>query len=99
MKLQLDTTSKIIKIEESVNLNELFELLNKILPNDTWKEFKLESNTTITWESPIIIERQSWRYPYYPWYKPSEITYQNNIPTINTNNVGYLNQGLFNIEY
>jgi hypothetical protein len=33
MKLQLDTTNKTIKIEELVNLGELTEMLEKILPN------------------------------------------------------------------
>lgn len=32
MKIQLDTKSKTIKLEESVNLGELQELLEKFLP-------------------------------------------------------------------
>ena len=61
MKFQLDTTNKTIKIDGSVNIEELLEVLKKILPNGEWKQFLLESNTTIAWESPISI-------PYYPYY-------------------------------
>lgn len=66
MKIQLDTNSKTIKLEESVNLGELQELLEKFLPNGQWKEFKLETNTVINnWTNPIIIDRY---VPYYPWW-------------------------------
>jgi len=74
MKLQLDTNEKIIKVEESVNLGELIETLERLLPNETWKGFKLETNTTVNWSSPIIIERYPTKYPYYPtypwWHEP-----------------------------
>ena len=40
MKIQLDTNFKIIKLDESVNLGELQELLEKILPNNEWKNYK-----------------------------------------------------------
>jgi len=75
MKFQLDTKDKTIKVEGTVNLEELFEVLKKILPNGEWKQFSLESNTTITWVNPITIPY----YPYYPplpypWWQPS-ITY------------------------
>jgi hypothetical protein len=97
MKIQLDTTNKTIKIEESVNLNELFELLNKILPNDTWKEFKLETNTIINWNStPIIIKKEIW--PTYPWWQQPQVMYNNKL----TNPYSVqdkLEQGNYNIEY
>jgi len=44
MKLQLDTTNKIITLECNVNLGELTDLLEKMLPNGVWKEFTLEFN-------------------------------------------------------
>jgi len=67
MKLQLDTTNKTIKIEENVKVSKLIEVLKKILPND-WKDFILETQTTITyWEQPTII--RTYPRPYeYPWY-------------------------------
>lgn len=43
MKIQLDTTNKTIKVEESVKLQELTDALEKLLPNGEWKEFKLET--------------------------------------------------------
>ena len=67
MKIQLDTNSKTIKLEESVNLKELFELLDRILPDNQWQEYNLETNTIIShWTNPIIIEKYPPYYPY-PW--------------------------------
>jgi len=68
MKLQLDTTNKTIKMENNVNLKELFDILEKMLPNNLWQEFTLEANVTINWTtSPYIIERGAYpAHPYYP---------------------------------
>jgi hypothetical protein len=83
MKLVLDTVQKTIKIEESVNLGELIETLEIMLPMGVWKEFTLETNTQIVWKSPIIFKeyiRTSPLYPYptFPWYNPiPQITYTN----------------------
>ncbi len=62
MKLQLDTTNKTVKVEGSVNLEALYETLQKLLPQGEWKQFSLEANTTITWVNPITVPV----YPYYP---------------------------------
>lgn len=66
MKIQLDTTSKTIKVEESVNLGELIEAVEKLLPN--WKEYKIEPVIITSFVNPIVIDR--WpvyprRYPYW----------------------------------
>lgn len=109
MKIQLDTTNKTIKVEESVNLKELTEALEKLLPNGEWKEFTLHTNTVIqNFSSPIIIREQ--RYPYWwnsPWYSTgnvrlasnnvSELSYQQNYTSNNGANPG-LNRGVYNIE-
>jgi hypothetical protein len=80
MKIQIDTTNKTIKIEEKVNLNELFEALNRLFPNNEWKEFSLETNMTINWSpNPIIVQPFNIpynkpyipQYPNYPWYVPT----------------------------
>lgn len=53
MKIQLDTTQKTIKIEEQVKLSKLVETLERLLPKGEWKEFTLETNTTISyWSNP-----------------------------------------------
>jgi len=67
MKIQLNTNDKTIKIEESVNICDLFKFLDKLLPKDSpigyWKDFKLETNTTITyWNNPIYVPFTS---PFY----------------------------------
>ena len=71
MKILIDTKEKVIKVEEAVNLGELIKSLKKLLPKD-WEGFKLETNTEIIWNNPIIYDRWP-RYPYYhkyPWYAP-----------------------------
>lgn len=76
MKLQLDTQNKTVKIEGTVNLEELFETLKRFLPKGEWKQFSLEANTTIEWVNPITVPY----YPYYPlnpypwWDSPYRIT-------------------------
>lgn len=69
MKIQLDTTQKTIKVEESVNLGELTETLERILPNGEWKQFKIETNTVINnFSSPIVIREYPYRPYHWPWY-------------------------------
>ena len=99
MKLQLDTINKTIKIEGNVKLSELTETLDKILPG-LWKEFTLESNTTIiNWQNPIYIQPA---IPYRPyWYQEKYWTTckdDNVVLCSNTDNVDALNKGQFNIE-
>lgn len=71
MKLQLDTTNKVIKLENSAELGELVKQLEKLLPKGEWKEFTLETNTVINnWNTPVVI-REYPTYPViptYPWY-------------------------------
>jgi len=87
MKIQLDTTKKTIKVEEAVKLSKFMETVKKILPNNEWKDFTLETNTTIQgWSYPIYIERWT-----QPWYEQPWIHY--------CNNTSYsLNSGVYNIE-
>jgi hypothetical protein len=87
MKLQLDLEKKIIRIEEKVNLKELFNNLNKLFPKKEWEEFDLETNTKIEWQTnPIIIREYE---PYrYPWNQPPLITYDtNNSDNFNESNI------------
>jgi len=80
MKLQINTTEKTIKIEEQVNISELFDMLTKLFPNDEWKSYKLESAVITQWVNPITIP-----YPVYPspyWWNPNPmITFCNDTVT------------------
>lgn len=91
MKIQLDTTSKIIKVEETVTLGEFTELLERLLPNGRWKEFKLETQIITNWNRPIVIE------PYkpftLPWSQPW-ITYD----TAGIKTYYSLNPGVYDIQ-
>jgi hypothetical protein len=107
MKLQLDTTAKTIKVEGTVNLNELFIALKKLLPEGLWKQFSIESNTTIVWTEPVKVYPF---YPYWPWWNPQPtIMYgstgtttpagNNNNLTLSSGEITYaLNQGTYNVE-
>ena len=74
MKLQIDTSKKTIKIEDSVKIDTLIKTLKQMFPNNEWKSFTLETSTTINnWGSPYVIEKirevpsfPVWRN--YPWY-------------------------------
>lgn len=60
MKLQIDTSAKTIKLEQSAKIPELLSVIKKLLPNE-WKEYTLETMTVINnWTNPII----------YPIYTP-----------------------------
>jgi hypothetical protein len=89
MKIQIDTTLKQIKVEEAVNLGELIETLEGLLPG-IWKEFKLETHTTIAWTNPIVI-RPCQPYPYWerPW-----ITWG----ASSSSPIFQLNPGTYNVE-
>lgn len=82
MKIQLDTNAKTIKVEEDVNLSELISKLKKLLPKGEWKEYTLQSNTTIQW----------YTYPYiiYNYNKPF---WQQPIVTYDTNSLNIKSDG------
>jgi hypothetical protein len=77
MKIQLDTTLKIIRIEDTVNLGEFFEILERLLPNGIWKEFRLEV-LIINWTNPIIIDPFPYipytPQPLWPWWQQPVVT-------------------------
>lgn len=97
MKLQIDTVNKTIKVEGNVNLNELFEGLKKLLPEEEWKGFTLESGNIIEWINPITIpiipyyptNPYVWP-PYYPWTTSPIVTCADNSYT--------LTAGTYNIQ-
>jgi len=81
MKIQIDTTNKVVKIEGSVNLEELYSTLDKLFLRGEWKSFVLETNTTIvTWTNPVTVPY----FPYYPihpypWWEPVTYSYDSNL--------------------
>ena len=102
MKIQLDTLAKTIKLENDVLLGDFFEKIMTILPNDSWKEFKLITKTKIEWRNPypiIVKEIQPWIYPTqpsvptWPWWLPHTICEADN----NITKWEY-NPGVYNIE-
>jgi hypothetical protein len=63
MKIQIDTTAKTIKLDEFVIMNDLIIELEKLFPNQEWKEYQLIHDYTFI-PAPIIIKE----YPIYPTY-------------------------------
>lgn len=100
MKLQIDTRENTIKVEGSVNLNELYEALRKLLPEGEWKSFVLISNATIEWVNPITIPTYP-IFPAIPYYRPNPWTESPIITycgTTNTMPQYKLNEGIYSIE-
>ena len=104
MKIQLDIENKTIKLEENVKLDTLVKTLNKLLPGE-WKNFTLETNTTISyWTNPIIykeiIKEKEQYYPSYPWYCTTNGSggVGGNSSTSGCNTGYSLKQGVYNVE-
>ncbi len=57
MKIQIDTTAKVIRIDGIVNLGEMTKELNKLFPRGEWKTYKLDAQKQI-------------EHHYYPYYNP-----------------------------
>lgn len=104
MKIQLDTTAKVIKVEETVNIGELISALEKLLPKGEWKDFKLETHTTIEWSTPVVIPYRPVvqpcvpqpLYPIDPWWRQPYITCSSNSTTEPSQYS--LKSGVYNIE-
>jgi hypothetical protein len=101
MKLQIDVDKKVIKIEESVNLGKLAEVLYKFFPNNEWKEYELETHTTINnWSNPIIIREYR---DYYPWWSTVGTYNSGNFQVYNNGNGNDFNtltgsNGVYNVQ-
>lgn len=78
MKIQIDTSTKTIKVQENTNFKKLYEML-KALPKEVfgkWDEYSIEANTQIIWGY----------YPWYNWYGSGTITIQDSTGVIGTTN-------------
>lgn len=92
----MDTSAKTIKLESNEQLGSLIETLEKLLPKGLWKEFTLETHTTIyNWSSPIVIKE----YVPRPWWDRPYWSLNNNQLLTNVTNADYqLKKGVFNLE-
>jgi len=99
MKIQLDTDAKTIKIEESVNLNKLYEMLDKLLPRGAWKEYSLESVVITNWSNPIWVEPMRTPVNPFPQWNEPFIYDQGPATTITGTDVNLdITKGVYNIE-
>lgn len=74
MKIQIDTDKKVLRIESDVKLSELFDKLEKLFPDGTWRDYTLETDVQIQWTNPIYIDRYYPSYPWWKWDEPYKIT-------------------------
>ena len=65
MKVQIDIENKIVRIEESVNLEVFFTEIKRLL-SFRWKEFTLEVTVIKEYTNPIVIEPYTTPLPDYP---------------------------------
>jgi hypothetical protein len=83
MKIGLDLDKKEITLEKNVDLQVFFKTIKKILPDGEWKKFKLNTNTTITYNYPVY-----YTYPLnYDWCKfdySDTVTIGDGVGTTNT---------------
>jgi hypothetical protein len=101
MKMQLDTTNKLIKVEGTVNLGEFMEILKKLLPDGKWKEFSIETQTYINWVNPIVINPYEPCPTPWPWWDQTWVVSCDGT-TENTTNYtflpNFLKSGVYNVE-
>lgn len=73
MKLQIDTVAKTIKIDQTVKIKELIDVLDKLLPKE-WKDYSIETGSVIYWPSYQLI-KYNWPQIHNPGtWTPFEIT-------------------------
>lgn len=81
MKLTIDLENKTIKLLEIVSFRDLIKALDQLLPNDEWKDYKLDIECTIVnWNTPITIPSYP-SNPIYPFYET--ISVNSGITTFN----------------
>lgn len=98
MKLQVNTEEKTIVLEESIELDKLFETVKKLFPENEWKKYKLEPKIIQSWNNPIVIDR----FPTYPlpWWNQFFYVTPPSSPTItydSGDNTTYKN-GVYNVN-
>src|ERR1035437_5439624 len=96
MQLQIDTENKTIKFDEPIELSELFDTLNRLFPDNTWKDYKLEHSLITNWNNPIIIERII-NIPYTPCYGDNPY-WASPVTTYGTSSTTISQEGIFNIQ-
>lgn len=89
MKIQLDFDTKVVKVEDDVNLHKFVKAVKKLLPN--WKEWNIATNSKIEW------------IPYYLpyWYNEPYVYYTDNTTPVFSDiplNLGEVTSGCINVE-
>jgi len=102
MKIQItiNDTYKGIRILESATFEKVIEALDKMFPNNSWKEFTLEiTNDIIYWQDPLVYSVYP-SYPTYPWYAgyTTAINVVDNIEVTSNTTHTYYNNGTYNVQ-
>ena len=67
MNIQIDNTAKTVALLENCKVADVFNLLMKWFPED-WEEWTFTKTVVNT--TPIVIEKNIWRNPYWTPYTP-----------------------------
>lgn len=59
MILNIDTENKTIGINESVNLKDLFDVLQELFPENKWHDYSLDviNNNFVEYEPPYVFDK------------------------------------------
>ena len=70
MKIQIDDISKTITFLNDIKLSDMIDLLNRLFPENEWKNYTLAENKVYPFTSPVYIPY--WQelplYPSKPYY-------------------------------
>ena len=67
MNIQIDNTAKTVALLENCKVADVFNLLMKWFPED-WEEWTFTKTVVNT--TPIVIEKNIWKNPYWSPYVP-----------------------------
>lgn len=72
MKFTIDTEKKVISLVEKTNMFALIEAIKKLLPDGEWRDYDIDTNVTVNWQSPIYIP---YRDTIRPWWEYQYVNY------------------------
>jgi hypothetical protein len=72
MRIELDTINKVIRVDLPVNIGDLFELIERIIPKDEIKNYTIGvMHTNGSMDKYPQVPTLPWGVPSIPFYPPS----------------------------
>ena len=90
MNIQIDVTTKTIRLEQGVNLSELVNTLDLIFGEGLWKDYYLDIGIKMPFDNPIIIRETMPWFPDRPiWEQPTVTSLNGGLPPVTTFNIQF----------